>query len=98
MILVTAGLRAIAARAVIAPAIAFGLLDLYGMLFVALPYYSGLIAHRPNGMLEAFHAGRFGQLPLGAAGYLYVAATLALVVMAVISQSPPPPPKRTSAA
>lgn len=98
MILVTAGVRAIAARAVIAPAIAFGLLDLYGMLFVALPYYSGLIAHRPNGMLEAFHAGRFGQLPLGAAGYLYVAATLALVVMAVISQSPPPPPKRTSAA
>jgi hypothetical protein len=33
----------------------FALLDLYTMHFVALPYYAGLIAHRPNGMLAAFH-------------------------------------------
>ena len=31
------------------------MLDLYGMLFVAIPYYTGLLGHKPSGFLEAFH-------------------------------------------
>jgi hypothetical protein len=84
MILLAAGLRVFARRAMGAVAIALAVLDLYAMLLVALPYYSGLIAHRPNGMLEAFHVGRFGELRLGLAGWLYVAATLALAGIAQI--------------
>jgi 4-amino-4-deoxy-L-arabinose transferase-like glycosyltransferase len=98
LILVIAGMRALWPPSVIAPAIGFALLDLYGMLFVALPYYSGLIAHRPNGMLESFHIGRFGELPLGAAGWVYVAATVALAALPATSRIAPTPKKRTSAA
>jgi hypothetical protein len=98
MILLAAGLRAVAPGASVALPIAFAALDLYGMLFVALPYYNGLIAHRPNGTLEAFHIGQFARLPLGPAGYLYLAATVVLLGIAVTAQSPPLPPKRTSAA
>jgi hypothetical protein len=98
MILLAAGLRALTPPASLALPIAFASLDLYGMLFVALPYYNGLIAHRPNGTLEAFHIGQFARLPLGPAGYLYIAATLALLAIGVLAQTPPLPPKRTSAA
>jgi hypothetical protein len=58
--LCVAGLRALVPRrigrfvAAFGVAI-FGLLDLYTLHFVALPYYAGFIAHRPNGHLEAFH-------------------------------------------
>lgn len=76
MIFLAAGLR-------FAPLLVplFALLDLYGMLFVALPYYNGLIAHRPNGFLEAFHVGQFPELfqRLGMMSVLlaiYLAATL----------------------
>ena len=59
-VLAAAGLRALApprirAYVVGGVALAFALLDLYGMLFVALPYYTGVIGHRPNGSLESFH-------------------------------------------
>jgi hypothetical protein len=57
--LCVAGLRALAprARSLAAPlgAALFAALDLYTMHFVALPYYTGYIAHRPNGMLASFH-------------------------------------------
>ncbi len=45
------------ARTWIAPAVAFGAaaLDIYGMLFLLLPYYGGLIRHLPDGRLQSFH-------------------------------------------
>jgi hypothetical protein len=57
-----AGLRALtprAARSLVAPSLVaiFALLDLYATHFVALPYYAGFTAHRPNGLLETFHPG-----------------------------------------
>jgi len=60
VILAAAGLRAMAParvrnRAIGGVACAFALLDLYGMLFVALPYYAGLLGHKPGGAIEAFH-------------------------------------------
>jgi hypothetical protein len=116
MILLATGLRVFTGGAVAGLAPAFALLDLYGMLFVALPYYSGVIAHRPNGMLEAFHFSRLGEIGMGGvfrrlavnhpygpaviavAGCLYIAATIALAVVPVISQTLPPRAKRISAA
>jgi hypothetical protein len=65
LILVSAGLRVFWRHAAAALALAFALLDLYAMLFVALPYYSGLIGHRANGMLEAFHFHRLGEVGFG---------------------------------
>jgi len=58
--LCVAGLRALAPRAVrrfVAPAgvALFALLDLYTIHLIAIPYYTGLIAHRPNGPVAAFH-------------------------------------------
>jgi hypothetical protein len=97
-ILLTAGLRALTPSAALALPIAFAALDLYGMIFVALPYYTGVIAHRANGTLETFHVAQFGQLRLGPAGYLYVAATFALLALVLIARTPPPPPMRTLAA
>jgi len=76
MILLAAGLR----LAPVLP-VMFALLDLYGMLFVALPYYNGLIGHRANGFLESFHVGQFPMLVqrLGWSTLLlavYIAATV----------------------
>jgi hypothetical protein len=45
--------------AAIAGLIGFGLLDLYTMHFVAIPYYTGMIRHKPNGALAAFHLSDF---------------------------------------
>jgi hypothetical protein len=42
-----------------AGAILFGLLDLYGMHWLALPYYAGMIGHKPNGALSALHMSDF---------------------------------------
>jgi 4-amino-4-deoxy-L-arabinose transferase-like glycosyltransferase len=77
-ILAAAGLRALAPRAardciIGGVAVGFALLDLYGMIFVALPYYTGLISHKPSGFLEAFHFG-----PLAAAGFTEVLQHLAV--------------------
>jgi hypothetical protein len=39
--------------------ILFGLLDLYGMHWLAIPYYTGIIEHRANGALAALHMSEF---------------------------------------
>jgi hypothetical protein len=98
MLLIAAGLRPFARQSMRAVAIGLAALDLYGMLFVALPYYQGLIAHRPNGMLEAFHIERFNQLHVGPAGWLYIGATAALAAIPWIERTPLPPPKHISEA
>jgi hypothetical protein len=43
----------------------FVLLDLYTMHGIALPYYAGVIAHRPNGSIAAFHAPDMGRVGFG---------------------------------
>jgi hypothetical protein len=40
----------------------FGLLDLYGMHWLAIPYYTGIIGHRANGALATLHIGEFGAV------------------------------------
>ena len=60
VVLCVAGLHALSpppARRFVAPAgvALFALLDLYTIHMVAIPYYTGLIAHRPNGPVAAFH-------------------------------------------
>jgi 4-amino-4-deoxy-L-arabinose transferase-like glycosyltransferase len=59
--LCTAGLAALlrkgpAAWAAAVGVILFGALDLYAMHAMAIPYYTGLIRHKPNGALAALHA------------------------------------------
>jgi len=77
-----------------ASAACFALLDLYATHFVALPYYTGLIAHRPNGGLEAFHLQSvlslgfretLARLLVNKAPFLGVAAMLAVWLAFVIS-------------
>ena len=68
-----AGLRAVAPRkwkscVPAAGAALFALLDLYTVHFVALPYYTGLIAHRYGGSLAAFHLSSLGSM--GVSGVL----------------------------
>jgi 4-amino-4-deoxy-L-arabinose transferase-like glycosyltransferase len=60
VVLCVAGLRALSPqflRRWVAPigVALFALLDLYTIHMVALPYYTGLIAHRPDGPVAAFH-------------------------------------------
>ncbi len=69
-ILAVVGLRALApqrARPYVAGGVAaaFALLDLYGAMFVAVPYYTGLIGHKANGLLESFHLSRLNEIGLG---------------------------------
>jgi hypothetical protein len=45
--------------------ILFGLLDLYGMHWLAIPYYTGIIGHRANGTLAALHIGEFRAVGFG---------------------------------
>jgi hypothetical protein len=46
----------------------FSLLDLYTLHFVAVAYYTGVIAHRADGALEAFHLHDLA--PIGVSGML----------------------------
>lgn len=46
-------------------AVLFGLLDLYGMHWLAIPYYTGIIGHRTNGTLAPLHIGQYGSLGIG---------------------------------
>jgi len=62
IVLATIGFLAIfqkAGRYWILPTITalFALLELYATHFLLIPYYSGLIAHRPDGSLTTFHVG-----------------------------------------
>jgi hypothetical protein len=43
----------------------FGLLDLYTLNGVAIPYYTGIIAHLPNGTLRALHWNDLSRLSVG---------------------------------
>ena len=43
----------------------FALLDLYAMHAVSIPYYTGLIRHRPNGALAAVHIADFRAAGFG---------------------------------
>ena len=52
--------------AVAAGTILFGLLDLYGMHWLAIPYYAGIIGHRANGVLPAVQIGEFRTFGLEA--------------------------------
>lgn len=66
-ILATAGLRALAgskASRWVVPggAVAFGLLDLYTMHFLLIPYYTGMIGHKAGGAVESFHLGRLQSI------------------------------------
>ena len=44
----------------------FGLLDLYGMHLLAIPYYTGIIAHRANGAPGVLHLAEFQAVGFGA--------------------------------
>jgi hypothetical protein len=58
--LTVAGLMRIAGRwAIGMGAVLFGLLDLYVMNAVALPYYAGMLGRKSNGALAAFHFSGF---------------------------------------
>jgi len=69
VILTCWGLRAVCPSSwgrFVAPAgtIAFALLDLYGMHFVLIPYYTGLISHRPDGSIASFYVSQIQTFPL----------------------------------
>jgi hypothetical protein len=71
--LCVAGLRAVSPpkwKSWVAPigAALFALLDLYTVHCVAMPYYTGLIAHRYGGSLAAFHLSDLGSI--GVSGVL----------------------------
>jgi len=84
------GAEVVLCSATIPPAIGvalFAALDLYAMHFVALPYYAGLIRHKANGALEAFHLSALRSvqrppLPMIGLWVLYLAATVTVVVQA----------------
>jgi len=67
-LLVAAGLEALAGRSrgwLLAGTLGLAAaLDLYGVHFQLLPYYTGLIGHRTGGAVESFHLSRFTELPL----------------------------------
>jgi hypothetical protein len=79
----------------------FGLLDIYTVHFLFVPYYTGLIAHKPEGPLANFHLDRLGTIGLreivqrllvhkpfiGSSGMLllWVAYLSATIVLAVIA-------------
>jgi hypothetical protein len=70
VILLCAGLRAllpIRARAWAVPSLAalFALLDLYGVHFILLPYYTGVVAHTPAGGLPVFRLSHLATTGLG---------------------------------
>lgn len=44
--------------------LALGALDLYTVHFLCIPYYTGLIAHQPNGPVTAFHLTQLSQTGL----------------------------------
>jgi len=65
----------------VAMAVAF---DLYTAHFVLAPYYAGLIRHRANGSLEAFHWT--GMAPVPRIWALYLLANAVLVIAAAKSK------------
>lgn len=62
------GLAQIRRWAPAAGVVLFGLLDLYTVHCVAVPYYTGMIRHKPNGAIAALHLA--GERAVGLAGAL----------------------------
>jgi 4-amino-4-deoxy-L-arabinose transferase-like glycosyltransferase len=62
------GLARIRRWAPAAGVVLFGLLDLYTVHCVAVPYYTGMIRHKPNGAIAALHLA--GERTVGLAGAL----------------------------
>lgn len=54
------------ARAAAIGTFLFGLLDLYGMHLLAIPYYTGIIVHRANGAPGVLHLREFQAVGFGA--------------------------------
>jgi len=69
-------------------------LDLYTVHFLLAPYYSGLIRHRPNGTLEAFHWSFRLPLPRLWPTYLAANAALAWVTLRSLRNRRPAPEHR----
>ena len=70
IILATVGLFALCPvrlRPCVLPAgsVLFALLDLYGLHFLLIPYYTGLISHQSNGALASFHISQLAETGLG---------------------------------
>jgi hypothetical protein len=86
--LCVAGLRTLSPRAArrwVSPAgvALFALFDLYTLHMVALPCYTGFIAHRPGGgAVASFHPATASFAALVVLWIFYAAATLGLVVLA----------------
>ena len=81
IVLLTVGLKR---WGVAVAAICFGALDFYTVNFVSLPYYAGLIRHRPDGSLENFHLrslAHVGTVPIG--WVFYALGTVALIALSV---------------
>jgi hypothetical protein len=68
-------------------------LDVYTVHFLLVPYYTGLIRHRPDGAIESFHVDRISQLIAGlpAIWPLYLAANATLAAIILWSFRNPPP-------
>ncbi|MBZ5494942.1 MAG: hypothetical protein LAP85_00945 [Acidobacteriia bacterium] len=47
--------------------VCFAMLDLYATHLVLIPYYTGLIAHKPNGALATFHIEQYSREGIGLA-------------------------------
>jgi 4-amino-4-deoxy-L-arabinose transferase-like glycosyltransferase len=81
--------------------IAFAALESFALLFYMLPYYTGLIAHLPNGNLPAYHLAQFsslltrlstnkpGFLPIPTIAVLFLLSTLLLLTLATVVGRPP---------
>ncbi len=72
VVLAVAGLRAIlpekaANWPVAAGVLLFGILDLYTVHAMAIPYYTGMIRHKPSGQLAALHAAEYHAVGFGEA-------------------------------
>jgi hypothetical protein len=98
VVLCVAGFGRFGRWAAAAGAVLFAVFDLYTVHAVAIPYYTGMIRHKPNGALEALHLDRFRALGFSGAferlsvvsphllivlWSLYLAATAGLVFCAL---------------
>ncbi len=67
VVLCVAGFGRFRRWAALGGAILFGLFDLYTMHAVAIPYYTGMIRHKPNAALTALHTADFRAVGFGGA-------------------------------
>ena len=67
-VLCAGGLAQVRGWAPAAGVVLFGLLDLYTVHCVAVPYYTGMIRHKPNGAIAALHL--VGERAVGLSGAL----------------------------